>query len=85
METKSVEQLSKPAKPEQREQREPDIGQNGAGLYEGDRPLEERLQAIEEQMATQGVQLTNEDLDGLRSYLATEKQWEEVYRRLAES
>ena len=85
MELKSVEESYKLANPEKIE---PDIGNNeqdGSGFAGGDRLNEERLQAIKDQMAAQGIQLTNDDLDGLRSYLATEQQWQEVYRRLAES
>ena len=82
MELKSVEESYKLANPEKGE---PDLGHNGQDGSGSDRLLEERLQAIEDQMAAQGVRLTNEDIDGLRSYLATEQQWQEVYRRLAES
>lgn len=85
MELKSVEESYKLANPEKRE---PDIGQSEqdrSGVSGSDRLNEERLQAIKDQMAAQGIRLTNDDLDGLRSYLATEQQWQEVYRRLAES
>ncbi|MEC4895649.1 MAG: hypothetical protein SAQ54_21815 [Oscillatoria sp. PMC 1050.18] len=46
---------------------------------------QERLYLIKEKMANLGIKLTADDFEGLRFYLATEKQWEEVYRRLAES
>ncbi|NET88524.1 MAG: hypothetical protein F6K45_10595 [Kamptonema sp. SIO1D9] len=46
---------------------------------------QERIYLIKEKMANLGIKLTADDFEGLRVYLATEKQWEEVYRRLAES
>ncbi|MBZ8179494.1 hypothetical protein [Oscillatoria salina] len=46
---------------------------------------QERIYLIKEKMANLGIKLTADDFEGLRVYLATEKHWEEVYRRLAES
>lgn len=51
-----------------------------ATLAEGD-----RIQIIKEEMVSNGINLTAEDLEGLKSYLATKKKWEQVYRRLADS
>ncbi|WP_263986778.1 hypothetical protein [Dendronalium phyllosphericum] len=36
-------------------------------------------------MADKSINLTIDDLDGLRAYLSSEQKWEERYRRLADS
>lgn len=79
MDQRQAEKLSNPDRvAPQSEPQEP-------RLSSGDRNVEERIQKIKEEMADRGINLTNEDIEGLRSYLTTKPQWEEVYRRLADS
>lgn len=42
-------------------------------------------QTLRTQMAAQGVNLSDRDLEVLQAYLTTEQQWEPLYRRLADA
>ena len=44
-----------------------------------------QIQLLIEHMETQGIVINDDDIEGLRAYLVTKPQWEEVYRRLADS
>lgn len=59
--------------------------QEQATMKSNNNKVEERIQDLQDKMTDKGVNLTAEDLEGLRSYLVTKPQWEEVYRRLANS
>lgn len=60
-------------------------GQQKASWSSTNNEFSDRLKQIIEKMARQGINLTAEDIEGLQSYLASEQQWKEVYRRLANS
>lgn len=47
--------------------------------------LDRTAQTLKAQMAAQGVHLSDRDLEVLQAYLASEPQWETVYRRLADA
>ena len=79
MDLRQTEKSSKPG------QVTPQSGQQEPRMSSGDRNVEERIQVIKQEMAQSGLNLTNEDIEGLRSYLTTKPHWEEVYRRLADS
>lgn len=79
MEPRQAEKLSNPG------QLAPQSGQQEPWLSSGDRNVEERIHKIKDAMADKGINLTAEDIEGLRSYLTTKRHWEEVYRRLADS
>lgn len=56
-----------------------------AGVSSCNKDVEERTQVIKDAMADRGINLTSEDIEVIRVYLASKPKWEEVYRRLADS
>ena len=69
----------------QKKEIQPLNAQEQATVKSNNNKVEERIQDLQDTMTEKGVNLTAEDLEGLRSYLVTKPQWEEVYRRLANS
>lgn len=47
--------------------------------------LDRTLQTLKAQMAEQGVNLSDRDLEVLQTYLASEQQWAGLYCRLADA
>ncbi|MBI4779731.1 MAG: hypothetical protein HY785_00250 [Oscillatoriophycideae cyanobacterium NC_groundwater_1537_Pr4_S-0.65um_50_18] len=47
--------------------------------------LEAKTQVVQNSLAAQSINLSCEDIDAFLLYLETEKEWAEVYRRLANS
>jgi hypothetical protein len=79
MEPKSVEKLSKS------DEIEPRNGQDEASVSSGDRQVENHIEPNKDTLEDIGSNLTASDMEVWKAYLASKQQWEEVYRRLADS